>query len=93
MTTARGSATVLDMSDEQQTLKYLDDAIRDHVADILDDNEYPTTWLVIVGTVNAEGGGSIKLLPFGDTMPPWQMLGLLKMADLTTEEFLRNEEG
>lgn len=65
------------------TLRALDDAIRDHAAAsgvLYDDGEVLVTWCAIAGVRRHDGSGPAIIIRSGDEMPDWELRGLLTEA-------------
>lgn len=72
------------------TLRALDEAIRAHAADLVNDDETVTSWVVVVaGTQTLDGGGAVITMP-DNTSPRWIGKGLFLTA---LDDLRRQDQG
>jgi hypothetical protein len=65
------------MTDETAAHAALDAAIKAHAEGYVRDGEVITRWLVLAATLSFDGGGVVITMVDDETVPRWQIRGLL----------------
>ena len=85
----------METPDEVQLRAALDKAVRDYAAtELYNDGEYIVAWVCCAGVIRADGGGPVITMPGpGESLPFWQMRGILADALSSAERQANRNSG
>lgn len=64
------------MSEDTETLKTLDAAVRAHAEHLVGEGEMVTDWIVVLGTRRFDGGGLVRHVVSDDGLPVYVARGM-----------------
>ena len=76
----------MSLPDDKTTRDALDEAVRAHAEDVIDDGEVITAWIVLAATRHYNGGGCVISMPSDGVMPRWEARGILASALATFDQ-------